>query len=771
MEWADEQGGRWTTGEAPVAAGGQAEVYRTVDGRHAVKAARPGQEEHLRREAQALVELVAEHQGLDDSLVVPRAHGGWPRPFLVMDWYPWDATRWLGARSRSLVQRLSLAESCCRAVVALHWADGERVRNMTWRFEGGGEQVGRVVHRDIKPGNFLLREGPVGLEARLCDFGAVRTAQARTVTMATQIYTEGFAPIEQTLPRRVVPEVSWDVFALAGTVFWILTGALPNGCLAAASALTIEGHQLQALHRQALARPGASSLQVQRDELAGRTLETLVDYSRLRPFTAEDEQELVGLLGRQAGGLVRDLRRALAPRPRERMTDARDLLQRVVAIREEVEEEGGEEQTSVAASAPSLETVTPVRPPVPSHNLAGRGPVLEATGPRGLPGPETVSPMGEVPARRSTEPTVRRSASASQVRLLALGGVGVVGLTGLAGLGIVGVRWMEWGQPDGLAVGDLDNEGPATPIPMVTAASADNAIPMVRINPGSFTMGCTPGQGGECSDDESPVSVTLTRAFWMGETEVTQAQWEAVMGENPSRSGRMVFRADKDGDHDEGACGAYEGVSLVKASYPVMCVSWCDAVAFANALSAVEGLPVAYSVPSGFKAGMTYEQCKSKAVEVRWNESATGYRLPTEAEWEYAGRADLHGLFAGAESEDALCGVGNVADATAKSKWSGWTTTSCNDGEVGLAPVASYAANAWGLYDMSGNVLEWTWDVYGEHYVGGTDPSGANGGDFRVYRGGSWNGSADLARLAYRVRDYPSRRSVVLGLRLARSIP
>jgi formylglycine-generating enzyme required for sulfatase activity len=239
----------------------------------------------------------------------------------------------------------------------------------------------------------------------------------------------------------------------------------------------------------------------------------------------------------------------------------------------------------------------------------------------------------------------------------------------------------------------------------------------MRVIPaGTFTMGCTPG-AGECEDDEKPAhKVTLTRSFLLGETEVTQGQWMAVMGSNPSRFS---------------SCGS---------DCPVENVSWLDAVAFANALSKKEGLEACYAV-------------SGEAVSWRKGAACTGYRLPTEAEWEYAARAGRDSLYAGGDELGAV----------------GWYT----DNAGGTTHrVAQKGANDWGLFDVTGNVWEWNWDRYGAYPTGTvSDPAGASDGLGRVARGGSWLNSARSARLAYRDGDLPGYRISVLGLRLARSLP
>ena len=209
---------------------------------------------------------------------------------------------------------------------------------------------------------------------------------------------------------------------------------------------------------------------------------------------------------------------------------------------------------------------------------------------------------------------------------------------------------------------------------------------MVLIPAGSFQMGSDAGR-----DDEKPVhSVKITRPFYMGATEVTQVQYEAAMGKNPSR---------------------FEG-----ANRPAEQVTWHHAVEFCKKLSARE---------------------------------KRSYRLPTEAEWEYACRAGTTTVFCFGDSET---GLGDYA----------WYRENSRQAK----PVGQKKPNAWGLYDMHGNVFEWCQDWDGEYPSGAqVDPKGPVNGVCRVLRGGSWHGLTGFCRAAARFVNTPTARYSAYGFR------
>jgi formylglycine-generating enzyme required for sulfatase activity len=276
------------------------------------------------------------------------------------------------------------------------------------------------------------------------------------------------------------------------------------------------------------------------------------------------------------------------------------------------------------------------------------------------------------------------------------------------------------------------------------AAVVERPVPdgFVKIRGGVFMMGSPASEDGRY-DDETQHRVTVS-GFYLSRYEVTQGEYEAVMGTNPS---------------------TFKGSNL-----PVECVSWYDAIEYCNKRSEREGLTPAYTINKSRRDPNNTSEYDDMKWTVTWNRSANGYRLPTEAEWEYACRAGTTTRFSSGDNETTLAGKANGADLTAKEKYTDWDwAINIRDGYAETAPVGSFAANGWGLYDMHGNVWEWCWDWYGDYGTATqTDPTGAVSGSGRVDRGGSWGYDAQYLRSAGRNSSAPSDRDIDLGFRLIR---
>jgi formylglycine-generating enzyme required for sulfatase activity len=269
---------------------------------------------------------------------------------------------------------------------------------------------------------------------------------------------------------------------------------------------------------------------------------------------------------------------------------------------------------------------------------------------------------------------------------------------------------------------------------------------MVWIPGGNFSMGDIKGEG---ESDELPVHSVYVDGFYMDRTEVTKAQWDAVYTWAVTNG----YRFDHAG-------------SGKAANHPVHTVSWYDVVKWCNARSEMEGRTPCYTVSgSTYKTGQSVPDC---------NFEANGYRLPTEAEWEYAARGELEGKrFPWGDTithDNANYRANGSAYSYDASSYTTYTFHPDYDegGYPYTSPVGSFGANDYGLYDMAGNVYEWCWDWYGSGYYASSpssNPQGPSSGSIRVSRGGSWSSSAGYCRSADRFGSDPTVRSDARGFR------
>jgi formylglycine-generating enzyme required for sulfatase activity len=249
----------------------------------------------------------------------------------------------------------------------------------------------------------------------------------------------------------------------------------------------------------------------------------------------------------------------------------------------------------------------------------------------------------------------------------------------------------------------------------------------------------TPGPGG------NPVSVTIARAFAIGKYEITRGQFAAFVK-------ATGYRVDP-------GCYAREGSPQIRSElswtapgfeqddrHPVTCVSWRDAVAY-----------------------------------VRWLSATTGaaYRLLTEAEWEYAARGGSTARFGFGDTDVELCKYGNGADLTSREADPDWRAVLCRDGFRFTAPVGSFKSNAFGLYDMHGNVWEWVEDCQSDSLGHLSEPEASGGARVshpcssdtpRILRGGSWSDPPQRLRSAARIAGPPDARDYIVGFRVARTL-
>ncbi|WP_173021545.1 SUMF1/EgtB/PvdO family nonheme iron enzyme [Lewinella sp. W8] len=301
---------------------------------------------------------------------------------------------------------------------------------------------------------------------------------------------------------------------------------------------------------------------------------------------------------------------------------------------------------------------------------------------------------------------------------------------------------------------------PTAPAPTRTGTKIPDFL--VFIPGGTFRMGDTvEDEMGE--DDEKPVHTVALSDFYLARTEVSVAEFATFVDAT-----RYVTEAERDGGSYKWTGGKWEKQPGTNWRYgpffkerpesdynhPVIHVSWNDAVRYCNWLSREHGLQEVYTLVGD---------------EVTPDWGANGYRLPTEAEWEYAARSGGRDhLYAWGTGEPN----GNVADESGNWSEGSVIFTGYNDGYHGTSPVGKFPQGNYGLADMTGNVNEWCWDWYASGYYGkspGSNPRGPSTGTYRVIRGGSWGSSPQGCRTANRFSNGPSNRSNSVGFRLARS--
>lgn len=289
-------------------------------------------------------------------------------------------------------------------------------------------------------------------------------------------------------------------------------------------------------------------------------------------------------------------------------------------------------------------------------------------------------------------------------------------------------------------------------------AAGMDTIPaeMVLIPSGAFVMGNATNvlPSGEGFVDEKPQHTVMISAFYMDATEVAKAKWDEVY------------------DWAVGNGYSFDNTGSGKdKNHPVHTVNWYDCVKWANARSEMEGLAACYTASGEVaRAGTGVPVCDF---------SADGYRLPTEAEWEKAARGGAaNRRFPWSDTSTIQHMRANYYASTSDSYDTSPTTgyhPDYNSGGYGYpytSPVASFASNGYGLYDMAGNLTEWCWDWYGLNYYAsspGTDPSGPVSGSYRMLRGGSWDNEAYSCRIADRSYYPPGNGNNILGFRLVRA--
>ncbi|NLF16066.1 MAG: SUMF1/EgtB/PvdO family nonheme iron enzyme [Lentisphaerae bacterium] len=558
----------------------------------------------------------------------------------------------------------------------------------------------KLLHRDLKPANIMVdRRGRVFL----MDLGLAKSLGEDTgMTLSGAILgTPQYMSPEQAMGSSQL-SVQTDVYSLGATLYHLVVGAPP---FTGESALKVLSQHVHAPWPPPRSR---------------------------NPQVSEACSALIGAM--------------MAKAPGDRYAGWRELIadiDRVLAGAAPAAPSGAASSGAVEAGATRTAGLTPqALALLVRHHQAEAPPTPAAACP---------SADGSLPPAR--RPRVGRrqwlaAAAAAAALLIALGGA-----LARRGRGDAAPPASRAGYSGGGPMGQAGPPAPAAPARLVEVAGQRVRVPgdfhaapdtapepytgtgwarevvhtatgiaMVYVPAGSFTMGSPTAEAGRDSDERQH-GVTLTRGFYLGKFEVTQAQWQSVMGRNPSQ---------------------FTGAG---ADAPAEMVSWDDCQAFCRTLG-------------------------------------EGFRLPTEAEWEYACRAGTTtAIYTGpltivdtnnGMELDAIAWYGGNSRVTYEGGFdsSAWPGKQHRHDRAGTHPVGKKQPNAWGLYDMLGNVWEWCQDGYGDYPSEAvTDPAGSGTGSDRVFRGGSWNRNAKYCRVANRDWNPPSNRLINVGCRLVRSVP
>jgi formylglycine-generating enzyme len=261
---------------------------------------------------------------------------------------------------------------------------------------------------------------------------------------------------------------------------------------------------------------------------------------------------------------------------------------------------------------------------------------------------------------------------------------------------------------------------------------------MVVVPAGAFTLGSPPDEPARREDEGPQRQVAFAEPFAVSRYEVTRAQYEAF-----GRSTGHPVGVGCLTDRETQGTWTMDSVSTLRdpgfaqtGDHPVVCVSWDDARAYVRWLN--------QEVPDA------------------------GYRLLTEAEWEYAARAGGNAAYPWEDDPHPACTWANGVDQTALGKYPTWVAVTCNDGALNTSPVGTYRANAFGLYDMIGNAAEWVQDCSTTSYAeAASDPASC---ERRLVRGGAWGSTMPNLRTADRFRQPPGHRDDSIGFRVMRPL-
>jgi formylglycine-generating enzyme required for sulfatase activity/tRNA A-37 threonylcarbamoyl transferase component Bud32 len=623
-----------------------------------------------------------------------------------------------------------------------------------------------MVHRDIKPGNLILARQGRRAVVKVLDFGLAKASREERVDKGLthegqMLGTPDYIAPEQSLDATKA-DIRADIYSLGCTLYYLLTGGPP---FQAPSLYEV----LQALHSQE-----AKPLNLVRAEVSPELAavvskmmakdpksryQTPIEVAQaIKPFfkTAPGEQAARTASPSRTMQPGSDLAEA---RPNAAPTDAVAGVAPTPTIAAEsfradaewmdplvrVEDDAFPTlATPVAATARGVRAFW-LSTAIAAVLLVGLA-IAWAAGTRDFEAMHATLTLEDVPADAVVEIDGERkpveSSAVKQRQIAIKAGKHAVVVKHGGEILLAETIAAEAGRPHRLSLPrrkavlpDRRETRTSEPKLLDTWTSPSTGMAFVRIEGGQFLMG-SPDSDSDADDNEKPQHKVRIRPLYLGVTEVTQAQYAAVMGKNPS-----WFRPDRK------AMSKLEGQATHR--HPVEYITWSDAVKFCNAMSAADGLAPYYDFQGN-------DQFPEVAIPDR---GGTGYRLPTEAEWEYACRAGTSTKYS----------FGNDPSKIGEYAWTGENSLSQSH------PVRQKLPNPFGLYDMHGNVWEWCWDGYDPGYYRNSaelDPAGPESAKNRVARGGCWlNQPGSYCRSAVRSEHEPGKRFGSAGIRVARNPP
>jgi formylglycine-generating enzyme required for sulfatase activity len=299
---------------------------------------------------------------------------------------------------------------------------------------------------------------------------------------------------------------------------------------------------------------------------------------------------------------------------------------------------------------------------------------------------------------------------------------------------------------------NVNNDLPLAGKPWVVPLADNTSLPILWISPGTFEMGSPVTEQGRKPDESPQHKVTITKGYWLGKTEVTIGQWKAIMGE--SLRDHVIKMIKDETVYDFGgkqqklreymhfdANDPDKIIANEEETLPMYFVSWNDAIAFCQKLTSFERSM--NRLPKGYE-----------------------YTLPTEAQWEYACRAGTTASTYAGSFENSSIMLDSICWYSGNSEI-GYHGKKIGNSLAGPRKAGEKLPNAWGLFDMSGNLWEWCSDWYTAYNESAADPSGPLAGSSKVNRGGSWGSGPNDQRSAARAQNPPAEKSAYRGFRVA----